>query len=900
MIPAVSATTRRARTVPEVVQTSAMDCGPAALKSLLEGFGIAVSYGRLREACQTAVDGTSIDTLETVAGQLGLVAEQIMVPVDHLLLPAAAALPALVVLRLPNGLTHFVVVWQRRGRFVQVMDPATGRRWLPARRLLDDLHIHTQVVPAAAWREWAATDEALRPLGRRLAATGVPAATVRDWLAQALADPGPQRLAGLDAATRMVTALVRSGGVRRGPEAVAVLDRFRQAGPGDAIPSNYWSVQPAPPDADGDAQLLLRGAVLVRVRGRRSTGSTAPPDALPLPPELAAALAEPRSRAGRTLLDLLRADGLLLPAALPVGIVLAVAGGLLQALLLRDLLAVRLPAAPAADQAAALGRLIGLAVLLAALNGALLAGVQRLGRQLEARLRAAFAAKLPRLGDRYFSSRPLSDMAERSHSVHLLRAVPAWGAGVVRAGVGLLATAAGLVWLDPAGGPLAIVVAGGALLVPMAGGAALAGPTLRVRTHLGALGRFYLDALLGLVPIRLHGAERALRGEHETLLGEWLRAGRSLLRAGVAVEALAGGVNLVLITALLATHLARAGLDPNALLYVYWALNLPLLGSELALLARQYPTLRTVTLRLLEPLGAAEEGAANDTSSLPPSTPAAPPGGVALRFAAVTVVAGGQPILTELNLEIAAGSHVAIVGPSGAGKSSLVGLLLGWHRPVSGAVWVDGAPLVGARLDALRQATAWVDPTVQLWNQSLAANLRYGGPTDGPPLAALIAAAELETVLARLPAGLDTPLGDGGALVAGGEGQRVRFGRALGRAAARLVILDEPFRGLDHARRAALLAQARRYWPTATLLCVTHDIAETAGFDRVLVVEAGRIVEDGTPALLVAAADSRYNALLRAERAVRSELWAAAGWRRLRLEDGRLLAVDPHKEEAQA
>ncbi|MDQ2806272.1 MAG: cysteine peptidase family C39 domain-containing protein [Chloroflexota bacterium] len=897
MIPPVSVTTRRARTVPEVVQTSAMDCGPAALKSLLEGFGIAVSYGRLREACQTAVDGTSIDTLETVAGQLGLVAEQIMVPADHLLLPAAAALPALVVLRLPNGLTHFVVVWQRWGRFVQVMDPATGRRWLPARRLLDELHIHTQVVPAAAWREWAATDEALRPLGRRLAATGVPAATVRDWLAQALADPGPQRLAGLDAATRMVTALVRSGGVRRGPEAVAVLERFRQAGSGDAIPSSYWSVQPAPPDADGDAQLSLRGAVLVRVRGRRSTGSTAPPDALPLPPELAAALAEPRSRAGRTLLDLLRADGLLLPAAVLLGIVLAVAGGLLQALLLRDLLT----AEPAADPVAALGRLIGLAVLLVALNGALLAGVQRLGRRLEARLRAAFAAKLPRLGDRYFSSRPLSDMAERSHSVHLLRAVPTWGAGVVRAGVGVLATAAGLVWLDPAGAPLAIAVAGVALLVPTAGGAALAGPTLRVRTHLGALGRFYLDALLGLVAIRLHGAERALRGEHEALLGEWARAGRSLLRAGVAVEALVGGMNLVLITALLATHLARTGLDPNALLYVYWALNLPLLGSELALLARQYPTLRTVTLRLLEPLGAAEEGAANDTPSLPlVSTPTQPPGGGAVRFAAVTVVAGGQPILTDLNLEIAAGSHVAIVGPSGAGKSSLVGLLLGWHRPVSGAVWVDGAPLAGARLDTLRQTTAWVDPTVQLWNQSLAANLRYGSPADGPPLAALIAAAELETVLARLPAGLETPLGDGGALVAGGEGQRVRFGRALGRAAARLVILDEPFRGLDHARRAALLAQARRYWPTATLLCVTHDIAETAGFDRVLVVEAGRIVEDGAPALLAAAADSRYNALLRAEQAVRAELWAAAGWRRLRLEDGRLIAVAAQREETRA
>src|SRR6516225_5524882 len=92
--------------VPEVVQTSAMDCGPATLKGLLDGFGIPVHYGRLREACQTDVDGTSIDVLERVAGQMGLEAEQVMLPVNHLLLPEAAALPAIVVVALANGFTH--------------------------------------------------------------------------------------------------------------------------------------------------------------------------------------------------------------------------------------------------------------------------------------------------------------------------------------------------------------------------------------------------------------------------------------------------------------------------------------------------------------------------------------------------------------------------------------------------------------------------------------------------------------------------------------------------------------------------------------------------------------------------------------------------------------------------
>src|SRR5688572_3954537 len=96
---------RRRRLVPQVVQTSMMDCGPAALTCLLGGFGVHVSYGRLREACQTDVDGTSIDALEDIANQLGLEAEQVMMPVDHVLLADDGALPALVVTRHPTGLS---------------------------------------------------------------------------------------------------------------------------------------------------------------------------------------------------------------------------------------------------------------------------------------------------------------------------------------------------------------------------------------------------------------------------------------------------------------------------------------------------------------------------------------------------------------------------------------------------------------------------------------------------------------------------------------------------------------------------------------------------------------------------------------------------------------------------
>ena len=139
---AVNEPKRRKFLVPEVVQTSAMDCGPAALKCLLEGFGIPVSYGRLREACQTDVDGTSIDTIEVVANQLGVNAEQMMLPVDHLFLNGTSALPALIVVRHPSGGTHFVVIWRQLAGWLQLMDPAIGRRWVRRAAFMDEIYRH--------------------------------------------------------------------------------------------------------------------------------------------------------------------------------------------------------------------------------------------------------------------------------------------------------------------------------------------------------------------------------------------------------------------------------------------------------------------------------------------------------------------------------------------------------------------------------------------------------------------------------------------------------------------------------------------------------------------------------------------------------------------------------------
>jgi len=880
---------RRQWLAPEVIQTSAMDCGPAALKCLLDGFGVPTSYGRLREACQTDVDGSSITVIEEVAVQLGLDAEQIILSAEEVLLPEAQTFPALVTVILPSGLTHFVVAWSRWGQWIQLMDPATGRRWLSTQQFLNELYVHKHPVTAEAWREWAGSDDFGRLLHSRLTQLGADEPSQQRWLTSAIADPSWRSIAALEATTRMVALLVRGGGLTSGTQATAALELFFEQARQEngltyqAVPEAYWSVIPAPPAEDGAEQLFLRGAVLVRVKGRRAPTAQSTDSPATLPPELAAALTERPVQPTLALLHFLLKDGLLTPLVWLVAIVVAAFGATAEAVLFRGL--IDMGQALALPQQRLGAAIVLVIFLLANLLGQvpMVAIFYGLGRRLEMRLRLAFLQKIPNLGDRYFQSRLVSDMAERSHSLQALRQVPELAGFILKLALTILFTSAGLMWLDPAGWPIIALTGGFALGWPLIVQFYLSEPDLRVRTHLGASQRFYLDAMLGLVVARAHGAEQAVRREHESLLVEWARASANFYRSVTWLTGVQLFISFALAAGLIVSYLTRYGPAGGILLMAYWAINLSLVSQELAELTRQYPTLRNIMLRMLEPLGAPEDESATASS---PTTASQPTTGVAINLDRVTVRASGHVILHDIQLAVEAGTHVAIVGPSGAGKSSLVGLLLGWHRAAAGHITVDGAPL---NIEQLRRTTAWVDPAIQLWNRSLIDNLTYGAEAlTRQPLSQVLEQADLIKVLEQLPDGLQTVLGEGGALVSGGEGQRVRLGRALLRPGVRLVILDEPFRGLDRDKRRLLLARARELWRGVTLLCITHDVGETQNFERVVVIENGQTTEMGLPAELAAQPTSRYHAMLAAEHDVRENLWSGSQWRHWHLQAGQL------------
>jgi len=806
------------------------------------------------------------------------------------------------------------------------MDPAQGRRWLKRSQLQQSIYRYRFVMHAADWRAWAGEDGFCTPLRVRMRQVGIPEQTGDALLARALADPNWKSLAALDASIRFARSLMEAGGITDSDELARWVEwcftlssdaaaGARQPAPWEmaTVPAAYWSVLPtAAPAAQTPLEektLNIYGAVILTVtgctplapvdtdraaaEGAEATGEKSAEGTAQgaLTPGLRAALTASPAPV-RAVVQALRDDGLLAPAVLLMIVVASAFSVTLEAVILRGLMDIHTWLVRDALRVTLAVSIFAFALLLFFLEMTLTHLNLRLGRRLETRLRIALLTRLPQIEERYFHSRLVSDMAYRAYSLTQLHSLPGLGAALLRLSAQLLFTTLGIIWLAPQAAPLALAMLGAVIGVTLLSQPLTGERDLRVRTHASALSRFYLDALLGLLPIRSHSAERVVRREHEVLLSTWTRAMRELANIELILQTLVAGIGIGGACGIVLLYLNSGGDVSGVLLLLYWSLALPALSQSFVSHAQQYPRLRNHLLRVLEPLGVPVQADEPADATPPPTRQPDPSAGVAVDLRGVTAVAAGHLVLHDLNLTITPGEHLAIIGVSGSGKSSLVGLLLGGLHPAQGEIRVDGCSLTRAHLQSLRRTTAWVDPAVMLWNRSLAANLLYGLPPDQEeenPIWDALSLAELDGVVSRLADGLSTTLGEGGGLISGGEGQRVRFARALVRPSIRLAILDEPFRGLDHAQRRQLLATARTHWSKATLLCITHDVAETQQFDRVLIMEGGRIAEVGAPQALAQDPKSRYRAWLDASAVSWQSLWNNPQWRHLHLEQGRVV-----------
>ncbi|MER5700711.1 thiol reductant ABC exporter subunit CydC [Micromonospora sp. NPDC002296] len=491
--------------------------------------------------------------------------------------------------------------------------------------------------------------------------------------------------------------------------------------------------------------------------------------------------------------------------------------------------------------------------------------VLRMITDVRARVFAALAARgdaaRGRTGDAL--SRLVSDV-EAVQDLLLRVLVP----GSAAAAVSVVAVAgAGLVSL-PAAGVLALGLLVAGIALPLAATALTRRAADEVAPLRGALATDAVDLTHGAADLAAFGATRQALAAAGGRARRLARLERRLAATGFAVDAagvlVAGATAAGVVVAAL-----RAGVD-GVLVGVLAVGSLAAVEVALALVgaARQRTQLRAGLVRVAALLTTPEAGptpaapqagptpapaAEARTDEAPAAVTAAAPHDVCLDEVTVRYRAGAAPALDRVTLDLPAGRRVAVVGPSGAGKSTLAAVLTGTVRPEGGRATLDGVDLSAYPAQDLPRAVGGLLAEAYVFHTTVRENLLLGRPAaDTDALTAAARAAGLLDWVHAQPAGWDTVVGEEGGQLSGGQRQRLALARAL-LAAPGVLVLDEPTEGLDPAAADAVLASALAATPAGhSVLLISHRLSGLAGLDEIVVLDAGRVVQRGRHAELVA------------------------------------------------
>lgn len=858
------------------MQSSAMDCGPASLAALVNSLGLDVSYPRLRELCCTDRDGTSIDTMEEVANDLGMPVEQVMVPYDFLLADAERCLPAVVVVLLPSGSTHFVTVSKITDDGVEVMDPAVGRRRLSRREFSDSVYVHRMKVDVSDWLEWARSDEFRRIVLKRGNALGLAEEALDAMYGRARESSDWRDLAALDATIRACARAVESGEVSRTRVAGSFGDLLTLVtGNHSTIDRRYFQVTACETEP---AELLFQGVLLLR-----SAGEPPRADAAGHGDEESSAASSSEADADsggskRLLAFRLMTSALGNRAGRYIGMAAALIGVLSVLEVSAIALLIRLSDTGSINSAYLLFPILATPILASLLTEYFASRLTlRYGRELDAKLTEAMLAKFQRLPDGFFTSRLKSDLLERAHQAQSLRVLPGVVLGIVGSHVRALAIVAMLLLIAPAEYPFFLAALVVYLVAPVAVFRTLNEKSIQAAAHMGALSRYYLDLLQGKDAMDAHAGAAPVLVEHEKLVAKWWQSEHAFNKAALTAEGVQWG-GMILLAVLVST---RIDSTTGLLVTVFWMLQLAALCSLAFSLYRRLPKHHSAALRIDELLDSPDEPGADNPRTMS--------GAVRIDFRNADVERNGFPVLSGVSVAIDAGEHVAVVGESGSGKSSFLAAILGWLGRTDGEILIDGEPMSGPLARGLRASVAWVDPDGYLWNDSVLSNLvARGDDGDLSELPHILTATGVLKDLGTKPDGLETLIGDNGARLSGGEAQRLRIARAMCKKNPCLVLLDEALRGMGRDQRLAVLASMRERWSATTLIHVTHDPDEALAFPRVLVFANGRLVEDRQ--VRDRSDDSELTRLSRLNASVRAEFANGANWRGVEIDKGRIVA----------
>ncbi|MEU0016558.1 ABC transporter ATP-binding protein [Streptomyces rochei] len=425
--------------------------------------------------------------------------------------------------------------------------------------------------------------------------------------------------------------------------------------------------------------------------------------------------------------------------------------------------------------------------------------------------------------------------------------------GLGTGGLTLLATLVMMGLVDPVllGVTLAVVAGAGTvlgLIVPRINRA-----SRQAQDAVGVMGAA-LERMLGaLRTVKASGAEpREERTLHEAAEESWRQSVRAAKWSAAAgnTAGLAMQVAFITVLAVGGARVATGAIDIGTLvaflLFVFY-LMAPIQNVVAAV--TQYQTGKAALARIQDALRLPAEPPARPA---PLPSPGAEPASVAFRDVRFRYADDLPYIHHGVTFEVPARGMTAFVGPSGAGKTTVFSLVERFYDPVSGEITLDGRSLTDWDLASLRAAIGYVEQDAPVLSGSLRDNLLLGNPgADEAAVAAVVKTTRLDSLVERLPDGLDTLVGHRGTKLSGGERQRVAIARALLRR-PRLLLLDEATSQLDAVNEAALRDTVADVARTTTVLVVAHRLSTVTMADRIVVMDAGRVRAVGTHRALVA------------------------------------------------
>ncbi|MGD8312977.1 MAG: lipid A export permease/ATP-binding protein MsbA [Gammaproteobacteria bacterium] len=367
-----------------------------------------------------------------------------------------------------------------------------------------------------------------------------------------------------------------------------------------------------------------------------------------------------------------------------------------------------------------------------------------------------------------------------------------------------------------------------------------------LQDSVGDLTRVVQEVINGNREIKIFGSEKYEQDRFQHI-NNWIR--RYHMKVAAASEINVPVVQILTVAALSVVVYFAAAQSQTGDITVGEFVSLI---TALALLSSPIKRLTKVNIHLQSGLAAAEsvfslldEAAEIDRGRI---TVDRVRGAIEFRGVSYTHPGSSRPVLQDINMNIAAGERIALVGPSGGGKTTLASLLPRFYNPSAGSILLDGSNIQDITLASLRKQIAYVGQHIILFNETVAANIAYGAQGREPGEAELRDAAAKAYALEfieRLPQGFDTLIGENGVRLSAGQRQRLAIARALIKDAP-ILILDEATSALDTESEKIVQLALDSLHVGRTSLTIAHRLSTIENADRIMVIQDGRIVEEGT------------------------------------------------------